>query len=210
MPPLPNVSNVLKFRIIGNDGGAVWNVNHFVSYTTGTAPSNTQMDSLCASVLTNYATFINTAKYSTATDVNAVQGIDLSTTTGSVGSAATVTHGTNPSVPTAAQVCVLVSHRIARHYRGGHPRTYMPGFSTASLVDSTHWGTTDVAAQQTLYTALVNSINTAVGLVTSSVCAHVNVSYHSGHALRPVPVVDGISGSTVQTLVATQRRRVPR
>lgn len=210
MPVLPPVNQVMKFRISGHDGGALFNNLFYFSYAGGTTPTNTQMDILCGNLLSGYAAMIGTSRYATTTQSEACEGEDLTTTSSAVGSNANVTPGTNPSEPTPAQTCLLVSHTIARRYRGGHPRTYLPGMCTATIQDSQHWTSSTIASQQTLYNSMISNFLTDISTALGGTPAYVNVSYFSGHALRVTPVVDTISGSTLQGELATQRRRVGR
>lgn len=109
----------------------------------------------------------------------------------------------------AASTATLVTHKIARRYRGGHPRTYLPPFSGLALADPQHWTSANVNGLQTAWGAFVSAA-VATTVTGNTISQHVSVSFRSGNAPRAVPLIDPISSSIVETMVGTQRRRIGR
>jgi hypothetical protein len=133
----------------------------------------------------------------------------------------TTTHvGTDAGAPNAAGTAFLLKKILARRYRGGHPRTYLPGMGSVRLQDPQTWNAASVANITAAYTTYVAAVIAgapgAVGAVT-----HVNISYYSGFTNhlttggrayssptpRVSPVVDAITGIVGLSAVASQRRR---
>lgn len=117
--------------------------------------------------------------------------------------------GSNGSTAISSSTAKLISHKIARRYRGGHPRTYAPPPAAPALADPQHWTTADVTGTQTAYNAFVTGV-IASTVTGNTIDQHVSVSYFSGHAMRVTPIIDVIKSSVVETVVATQRRRIGR
>jgi hypothetical protein len=118
----------------------------------------------------------------------------------------TVTPSGNPSVEDAS-ACAVMSSVISARYRGGHPRTYLPGPQAAHIANgSTLDGTilpgfiTSAAAFRNAVNALTAGAVTAVELGT--------VSFVRSGAWRVPPVFEPFTGSTIRATLGSQRRRI--
>jgi hypothetical protein len=117
-------------------------------------------------------------------------------------------------------VAYVLSFKMLRRYRGGHPRMYIPGLpfsaaGTAQTWTSAALANTQNAARLTI-TDGISSQPPAVGITQ-----HVNVSYFQGFhnvtypscrirpvpTVRAVPLVDVITGYVGNPNIASQRRR---
>lgn len=163
---------------------------------------------------------------STDAQLNGILGTDLTTTSSPQVLNGTVRAGQAGTAPLAADSAAVVKFKIARRYRGGHPRFYFGGIIASELANAQTWLTlfqnnlaTDFAA---FIAAAVLAPPAAVGTLT-----HVNVSYFQGfsvvinpitHRARnvpnlrlvagvPTPTVDAVIGYSVNPNVASQRRR---
>lgn len=200
------------------DGNA-WGIRHYVLYT-GSAPSGPTMLTLCEDLAAAFNTHV-LALLSEDTSVSTVDGIDLSSSLGS-GATADVTYsGTNDTPAVADQICAVVRFEIDRRYRGGKPKTFIPGAGTNSADSNSTWGTTFVNDMGTGYGAF----QTAIGDISAAGCdleGIVNVSLYEGFTavLNPVtgryknvpkyratPLVDLVSSFTCDPLFGSQRRR---
>lgn len=209
MTTLPAAHGVVKLTIGGAIGSSVWACRlHFLMDTTA-GIDNSQATQIAVSGMAAATTLFSGSLWNANTSVTSCLTEDLTSTSGGVGAASGSGHGTGSGSPPPAQNCTLVKHLIARRYRGGHPRTYLPSGDTTSMATSNTWNTTDVAALQTKWDNFINAILSTT-VTGNTVAAYVNVSYYSGHALRSSPVIDAIEGSTVEAMIATQRRRVGR
>ena len=108
-----------------------------------------------------------------------------------------------------AETAALVNIVIGRRYKGGHPRLYLPLGDTTTLNDATHWTTSFVTSFATNWAAFINSVVTGMtgGPTLDYSCS---VSYHSGHALRPTPLVDKVLSWNMNPVPGSQRRRMGR
>lgn len=115
---------------------------------------------------------------------------------------------------------MVIKFKVARRYRGGHPRFYLAGRVQGDLATLNSWvtgtATTVAAAFQSFITACEATPPTNIGTMT-----HVNVSYFAGFTAtqfptgrfrnipkqRTSPVVDAVTAYSVNGLVASQRRR---
>lgn len=119
--------------------------------------------------------------------------------------------GTNTGSDVPSSASVLVSHRILRRYRGGHPRTYMMvGTTNDFLSGSTKfWQAAFLANVQAGWDAYLADFPLTIGARTWT---PVNVSYWETvggvRVLRETPLVDLIVGETTRERVCSQRRRL--
>jgi len=208
MPALPPVHGVVKTVVNGTVATEPF-VNIFYWLMDDLSGlNNSQALQIATGTFNSYNTNMM-SQFPTNVTLRSVQAIDLTSSTGGVAIFASTGAGTGGSNIGAAQNCVLVSHKIARRYRGGHPRTYFPSPSSINLQDPQHWTTTLITTFQTKYNAFVTGV---IGTVVTgnTIDNHVSVSFRSGGGPRAIPVVDVISSSVAEVQVATQRRRTGR
>jgi len=210
MPPLPPVLRVVKIKVTGNIGSKPWvNIFH-ARYTSPGTPDNTDLTAIAQTVHTAYSTnLINVTRRSSDVSIEETFTQDLTSSTSATGAYSAHAVGTFSGESAGAAVCVLWKHTIANRYRGGHPRTYAPSFGSNIIATANSWGGAQVAQEQTAVNTLVTAINafTSTNITTLTFgCVH----YYSAHALLTPPTFDDIIASTVENVMATQRRRVGR
>jgi hypothetical protein len=153
MPALPDHPAVLRIDwllYVASDLSA--RCRSHLTYT-GTAPTN--------AVCVAYATALRTLWVAeilpyTSTD-NGILGVkvtDLTSPTAGVGEFLSTTGGGDANAANAAEVCVLVNEPIARRYRGGKPRLYIPAGTSADLVNPQLWSNTFISNFQASLDAL--------------------------------------------------------
>jgi len=115
--------------------------------------------------------------------------------------------GSNGASPESPQVSYLLNWAIAGTYRGGHPRTYLPGVSyTDTNADGTLVSTRRTALS-TAAAGFLSDVNALSPTPFTSVQLG-TVAFFRGHsALSPPPFKPFLSG-TCNSRVATQRRRL--
>lgn len=136
----------------------------------------------------------------TAKDAGGTSAQANSTAAGVVGTAG------GPACP--PQVAVCISWSIAEVYRGGKPRTYVPGIpqSAVSTASTSQLASSYAASMRTSAQAILSGINTMT--VTGGGAFQMGtVSYHSAHAVRPVPLFRSFISSRVHERLDSQRRR---
>jgi hypothetical protein len=191
----------------------------YIAYS-GSAPTAAN----CVTLATDIATAWNN-RLAPFTYVNIslveVDVLDIATDSGAFGTV-TVSHPGGLSGGTlVASAAVNVEFDIARRYRGGKPRMFLPPPDDTALISFDKWSTT-----------FISSINTAIGEFFGDIAAlsvgavgtlkHVNVSYYFGFQnvtnssgrIRAAPKyripnakLDDITGYACKAVVGSQRRR---
>jgi hypothetical protein len=205
MPALPSVVNTVKATVHGTIGTAPYD-NIFHLQYTGPAPTAADAITLATDVLNDYNTsFISLLGAGTVTTTGC-DVVDLTSNTSSSGSASLITPGTRAGAANPNQVATVISWHINLRYRGGHPRTYLPGGMQADLQNTSHWTTSYLNAVNSgasSFRAAINAI--AIGATTYKLAI---VSYRSGGLARPTPFVLLVNSNAVHTRIDTQRRRL--
>lgn len=207
MPPLPAVPNVVKIIVGGNYHDAHWlNIYHQQYDNPPPGPSD------LAGLLVQWKDAVDTAygaEMSVDNEVTSFEAIDLSSDTGATASTTDDTFGVRSGDFMPASVALVVSAEIARRYRGGHPRYYLPwGTAGTMATGSTQfWDTSFLADCETKFNAMAEAVT---GHLIGSTEFHglCNVSYVSGGARRVTPVVDTISSYIARDRISSQRRRL--
>jgi hypothetical protein len=102
----------------------------------------------------------------------------------------------------------LISFKIARRYKGGKPRIYLPMGVSAQLNNPVSWQSTYTSAVDSTWGAFVAGVIAATP--NASVDQHVSVSYYNDKAPRATPVVDNVLTHSTSPIPASQRRRMAR
>jgi hypothetical protein len=218
MPALPTIPNVLKVSLLWSISSDVdARTGLFFSYS-GSAPNNAACSAFATAAFNAFGAFGE--DWDSDTSLIGTEVIDLSSHSGGVGLHSGTVVG-NLTHPISGASSVLVNYQIARRYRGGRPRSYLPWGDQTVIGNRQTWGGTFVAAVTThVGDAFAGIIGQTSGGTTIS--QHVNVSYYEGFTvetnpgtgrarnvpnLRSSPLVDTIVGYSISTRIANQRRR---
>jgi hypothetical protein len=219
VPALPAVPNVLRVTLLATMGSDVDVLNRFYLQYAGTAPTNAQLSTLAAGIGTDWGTDLK-AKAISAYILEEVEITDLSSPTGALGTATIGTAGTRAGSAIAAGSAVVLQFHIARRYRGGHPRIYLPYFGDTDVVTPQTWGAASLTALVSSWNAFITAI-LARTWAGGTLSAQVNVSYYQGFhnvtlpsgretskpTLRGTPVVDLVASVSANPHICSQRRR---
>ena len=224
MPALPIVPGVLKVGLKFADGtDPLTTVGLHFRYTGG-PPSGADCAAIAAAIDTaaeaNLVALCTTNILytgSTVADVGTLDGANGETTVAIDGSLAGEANNT-------AQAA-LINHKIARHYRGGRPRSYTPFGGHANWANTSSW----TPEFQTLVNAAWAAFISAVSAITEGstiLGVFASVSYYSGPntsippwrgpghpyppKLRDTPHVDNVVSSALALKFSQQRRRYQR
>lgn len=222
MPPLPAAPKVvqLAFQTSSGDGEPVFiNRLHF-SYT-GTAPTSGQLESFAATVLTAWASAL-CPSMSTEKVAAGCVAIDLSSPTSATAAVTGATAGALTGLKVPDDAAFVMSATVARRYRGGHPRSYLPLGDATSLSTARSWTSGFMAAVVTAWAGFVTALEGA-GWAGAGTLGMVNVAYYHGYTLvtypsgrsrdvptvRPGgPLIDPIVGYVPRARLGSQRRRI--
>lgn len=216
MPALPSPGSVIKLTVDwAIEGDALGQTVHYFSYGGG-APSAGALSTFANTAVANGATQFQ-GLASDQVGMSGATARDLSSAMGNEASAGTPWVGTRGTALTPPAAAVIVAHSISRHYRGGHPRTYLPLGVAGDINVSGRWATAFTSAVQTAWGAWIASL---IGV--SGVTNIVNVSYYGPpnriitsstgrvrtiSTVRATPLVDAITGHVTRFNIGSQRRR---
>lgn len=212
MPPLPPADHVVRIKIVGQLSNQPWNSIQYAKFT-GAQPDSAALATTASAIkATAFQPILN--MMGTASTIISVELTDLTNDTGAQGiSSTTPTAGTRPGTVNPNQVCGVASYKIARRYRGGHPRSYWPIGVQSDITQGNRWTTTFIPLALNAVVAWVGNINTTN--LNGAPLQHVCLSYYTrdpnnpGHSiLRPVPIPFPTQTVQFHSRVDTQRRRL--
>jgi hypothetical protein len=208
---LPAIANVVKLILnwVGPAGRVAKNIL-FAKMSGGTgstsdpiflnAVANGLMSSIQTATISPIVNSAWTLSGVTARDAGGTSAQGVSTHAPIVGG------GSGQCLP--PNVAVAISWIIPESYRGGKPRTYLPGVSASALIDTGQSGLTSTfcSSLDAAATLLMNDFNTHP--ISGSTVTLGTVSYHTGHAVRPTPLFRTYVDVKVHERVDSQRRRL--
>jgi hypothetical protein len=215
LPASPCVRVKLDYT---NADGTLAGSRFYLSYA-GSAPSATTCGTLATDIATAWNTdlaqIVNTGDSLTNVDVE-----DIATTLGLHGSAAVSHAGTYSGSGMAAQCANNVEFDIARRYRGGKPRMFLPAPSTSALNNVSTWDSTFITLSNTQMLAFFTAVE-ALSIGSLGALQHVNLSFYEGFTnvtnssgrtraapkYRSTALVDTVTGYATKAVIGSQRRR---
>lgn len=132
--------------------------------------------------------------------------IDMGSASGNqvTNSAYTPLLGTGAGASWGDQQCALISLKTQNRYRGGHGRVYIGGLNVAQMSSDGHQLAT---AAQTAITTGWNNTNAAMIGVSGAAGGPLNLIVWHKHWAAAPNTTEIVVTSTVQNVLATQRRR---
>lgn len=206
MPPLPAVTDVIKYTQLWTVGANAKASSIFHFKYSGGPPNASDCTALAATfqaaMVTQFKPLMGANYW-----VGLGTVLDLNSNTGAAGTGGTATQGTRTGAALSGQNCCVITHQIARRYRGGKPRSYFPIGNETDVNTVGTWGATFVAAVQSAINAwVVDALAASSGSTT--ITQYGSVSYYLNKALRATPEWDPILESLVRQRFGTQRRRI--
>lgn len=206
VPALKPVPGVARVTCRGTaQGQAIVNVFH-VKWTGGNHTS--------ASILyiANVVQAAYTAQFRPRLNSNwsgdSVRAVDLSSPTGEEATVSLTGQGTIAGVTTPQSAACCITWRIMRHYRGGHPRTYLGPIGQNAIESATSFTAVYQSDVQTAATTFKDAIN--AGTVAGAALRLVAVHRVVGGVELLVPETSDIVSAVVDSRIDTMRRRLGR
>lgn len=210
MPPLKPVNGVARFAFLSRANTIpIVNIFHVRKGSVmAVGPwSLAELTTFTTAIITAYAALWKPS-VATGTVLEQVVATDL---TGPSApqvieniSGQTGTGGAASTVPQSAACCI--SWRIPRHYRGGHPRSYMGPLAAPAISNPTSLATAYTDALLTRAQDFVTAMSsTPVGSSMGQLCA---VHRQIGGVEVEIPETSNITGVIVDTRIDSQRRRL--
>jgi hypothetical protein len=213
--PLPP-GGTLQVTHFGETEGFPWNVVHHFRCTPATAPAQVDLDDVVEGVRSAYAA--NFLAYISSELVYEGARGKFWTSGGDLyeGEALNPVIAPGDSKPLPLNCAVVISWRVHRIWRGGKPRTYLPGLEDSAVDDGRRIDADKVTSIQSNARAYLTAVN-AVGhgaLSIESMTALRRFAAGGSEAhpkvyLDPPEHVD-IVGAICRSVIGSQRRRLHR
>jgi hypothetical protein len=123
------------------------------------------------------------------------------------GSSSSVHNGSAAGDSLGANSAIVTSWKIPATWRGGKPRSYLPGIPVTGLYDIRLLGDAFIGTVQTAALAFLNGVN-ALTLSGVTQVRLGTVSFQHANAWRTPPVFFEYVGVGVQKRICSQRRRL--
>lgn len=217
-PPLP-ASPCLRVRLdYTNSDTFLAGSRFFLSYA-GAAPTGGNCATIAADIATAWgshlADLVNGDWSLTEVDV-----LDIASDSGASSETTVAVVGTLTGSNLPSQCATNVEYDIARRYRGGKPRMFLPAPTQGQLADVGHYTTGFVGDVNSGVAAFFAEIE-ALSVGAVGVLAHVNLSYYKGFTniinssgreravptYRSAALVDTVNGYSCKALIGSQKRR---
>ena len=190
----------------------------YLSYS-GSAPTAANLNTLASDISAAWGTHLAITAHPDWS-LAEVDCEDIATRGGAAGSYGTPVVGTSSGTALAAQVAQNIEFDIARRYRGGKPRIFLPPPNTGVVSTVSEWQDSWVADLNTYFAAFMSEI-TALSIGSIGTLAHVNLSYYNGFTnvtnssgrtraapkYRDTALVDAVTGYAAKKLYGSQKRR---
>lgn len=208
--PLPAVVNAVKlvWKWASTAGRIARNIMFAQTPPAADTTDSVFLKAIANAIMTSLSTAGLGGSVGTTWSLNNVEAHDLSGASESVGvSDHAAIAGTASGTLLPPQCAVVISWHIAASYRGGKPRTYLPGIPSTALNLSY-----DSVLNPTYATGVQTQANNFASSFNASSpgghdCILGTVSYHSGHAVRPTPIFRPFGEAVVHERLDSQRRR---
>jgi len=217
-PPLP-ASPCLKVMLdYGNEDNSLAGSRFYLSYA-GAAPTSGNCITLAGDIAAAWGTHLAGMVDETYALVE-VDVLDIASYSGNSGQWTGNTPGTYSGSSLSANAATNVEFGIARRYRGGKPRMFLPPPTVGALGSPARWSSTFLTGAATAVPAFFAEV-VALSVGAVGALAHVNLSYYQGFTnitnssgreravpkYRATALVDQVNGYATKGVVGSQKRR---
>jgi hypothetical protein len=216
--PLP-ASPCLRVRLDYNLGGVAEGGNRFYLSYSGSAPTGANCTTLASDIAAAWASNI-AAVVDNQWALEEVDVLDIATDSGLSGQWTGSNAGSLSGASCQGSVATNIEFGIARRYRGGKPRMFLPPPTAAELESLVTWSPAFIGDANTAAEGFFAAI-AALDVGAVGTLAHVNLSYYQGFTNitnssgreRAVPTyrsaakLDPITGYSTKAVIGSQKRR---
>lgn len=217
-PPLPDTPCV-RCRLIYTQTDSFDAGSRFYLSYSGSAPSGANCATLASDIAAAWASDL-AGQFTTNWVLTEVDVLDIASDSGLSGQWTGSHAGSNAGPILTAAAATNVEFGIARRYRGGKPRMFLPAASHNETVDPGHWSSAYVSGLQTAVGTFFSALE-ALSIGSMGTLQHVNLSYYSGYTnveipgrrARSIPTYrstalhDNVTGYFAKALIGSQKRR---
>jgi hypothetical protein len=218
-PVPPPASPCLRVRLDYTQTDGFLGGNRFYLSYAGSAPTPGNCTSIAAGIEAAWLGYLS-PEINQDWALTEVDVLDITTESGSSGQWAGTESGGVEGTALPGQCAVNVEFGIARRYRGGKPRMFLPPCTTAQQQDAGHWSADYVSAVNTAVGQFFTAI-AALDIGTVGALSHVNLSYFKGFTnitnssgreravptYRATALVDPVESYITKAEIGSQRRR---
>lgn len=216
--PLP-ASPCIRVRMIYNTVAAADAGNRLYFSYSGSAPTAANCVTLASDIESAWATNLKPLISNDYALVE-VDVLDIATDSGAFGTWTGDVVGTRTGTPPPVQCAMNVEFNIARRYRGGKPRCFLPAGIESDLLAPNTWTESFLSAVETGFSGFITAVE-ALSVGAVGTLQHVNLSYYKGFTnitnssgreravptYRATALVDSITGYAVKQIIGSQKRR---
>lgn len=217
-PPLP-ASPCLRVRMIQTaEAGEKYGNRWYLSYG-GSAPTAANCATIASDIEAAWAAHLASITPS-GFELIEIDVLDIATADGLSGQWTGTAAGTRSGTYSPIQVSTNVEFDIARRYRGGKPRIYLPPGCDTDWESPGEWSSEFIGEVTTAVPAFFAAVE-AISVGAVGALNHVNLSYYSGFTNVEIPgrraraiptyrataLVDNIEGYAPKQVMGSQRRR---
>jgi len=217
-PPLP-ASPCVRVRLgYTASAGTEMGSRFYLSYASS-APTAANCLTLATDIAAAWASHLAAVCYELVS-LTEVDVLDIATDSGAHGTYNPSTAGSMSGGTLTANAAINVEFDIARRYRGGKPRMFLPPPDDSSLTSIDKYSSTFVGTVNTAFAAFMSEI-TALSIGSMGALAHINLSYYQGFknitnssgreraapTYRNTALVDQVTGYSTKAVIGSQRRR---
>lgn len=206
MPAQQPATGIARVVVKGTASGqSIVNVFH-VRKGLGTAAwSQAELDALVTLMESQFKTaFASSLNSNYSGDV--VEAQDLTSNIGLFASISNTCNGTMGGANVPQSACCCITWRINRHYRGGHPRTYLGPIGTTAIENAVSLASAYLTGLQTKASTFLTNVNIATP--GGATCQLVTLHRVRGGAVLTPPEVSLITGVELDARIDSQRRRM--
>lgn len=204
-PPIP--PPIARVALSGTYQGHHWTTVYYLNLT-GSGITAADLNTLATDIATAWNTRFGANVTNTVilTEVaivyvpsvgNEVNGVWTGSHTGTGGGVEIENAGT----------CLVVNWKISAYYRGGHPRTYMPGLAQVQVTNGSAVAAGAITTYTTAWSGFLADNN---GFTTTNISGVQmgTLSYQTGNSWRTTPLFRPYTGVAIRSVVGSQRRRI--
>jgi hypothetical protein len=153
-------------------------------------------------------------------ELTEVDVLDITSALGSSGQWTGSISGSRAGTALPTQVSANIEFNIARRYRGGKPRIYLPAGVESDLVDPAHFQPGFLASLGPDFANFITAVK-AISVAGLTIIQHINLSYYQGFTnvtnssgrtraapkYRLVALQDNVEGYAAKAELSSQKRR---
>jgi hypothetical protein len=218
-PPLPDTACV-RVKLDYGDTSSLEAGNRFYLSYSGSAPTAGNAAALAGDIASAWASNLESL-FTNNVALKEVDVLDIATYTGLSGQWTGTDTGSRSGTPPPIQCAMNVEFGIARRYRGGKPRIYLPCGADGDMNNAANWSSSFVSEVATKWTAFMTAVE-ALSIGSMGTLVHVNLSYYQGYRSRETgggqttfapkyrtgaALHDVVSSYAPKQLISSQRRR---